>query len=152
MANMLNIVVIEGYLGADAEVRTTENGRSLTKMRVANTRKWKTKAGEQKEETTWVNITSWNENLKGIVDYLTKGRQVKVVGRLNSNTYQDKDGANRVSYEVLAEDVMLGSSAEDRKAAMDSSPAPSQNLKTRVQAKRAAPVEDDGEDDSELPW
>lgn len=156
MPNMLNVVIMEGHLGADAEHKSVGNGRSLTKFRVANTRSWKDRAGERQEETTWVTVTSWNDSVKGIVPYLTKGRSVKVVGRLHSNTYEDQTGTKRTSYEVLADDILLGSDPNGERN--QTAPAKQQTLKSKVQQRKADPVEEDDawaggdETDGNLPW
>lgn len=155
MANMLNIVILEGFLGADAEQKDTNTGRSLTRFRVANTRSWKNKSGEKQDETTWVTVTSWNESTKNIVKYLTKGRSVKVVGRLHSSTYQDQSGTNRTNYEVLADEIMLGNDPNgERQTATVTAPAKQQTLKGKVQRKQQEEVEewDGGEDDGNMPW
>lgn len=157
MSNMLNVVILEGFLGADAEQKSVNNGRSLTKFRVANTRSWKDRSGEKQEETTWVTITSWNDSTKNIVPYLTKGRQVKVVGRLHSNTYEDQTGTKRTAYEVLADDILLGADPNsERQTATATAPAKQQTLKSKVQRKQAVEEEEswDGGDDSngDLPW
>lgn len=160
MANMLNLIVIEGYLGADAEHRTTDTGRSLIKFSVGNSRQWKDRSGEKKSTTLWVRVHSWNENTKNLLPYLLKGQQVKVVGRLTGNTYQDQSGTNRTSYEVQADDILLAGSPRDQREDAEElvAAAPvkkTSTLKSKVQKKQVEEETSwDGDDDGDenLPW
>lgn len=108
MANMLNLVVFEGFLGADAEVKALPSGRSVTNYRIANTRRYKKGDGTQEDQTTWVNVTDWTPATTQIAKYMTKGRNVKVVGRINTRNYVDSNGVNRSITEVLADQLLLG--------------------------------------------
>src|SRR5450755_1525373 len=85
----VNKVILVGHLGRDAETKFTPGGTAVTKFSVATSRRWKDKqSGEWKEETDWTNITLWQaENL---ANYLTKGKQVYVEGRIHTRSYDDK--------------------------------------------------------------
>jgi single-strand DNA-binding protein len=109
VAQMINLVVFEGYLGADAEVKTIGNGKSVVNYRVAHTRRYKTGDGQQRDETTWMTVVDWKPSAANLAKYLTKGRNVKVIGRMQARDYEDKQGNKRTSYEIIAEDVLLGS-------------------------------------------
>jgi single-strand DNA-binding protein len=102
----VNKVILVGRLGRDAETKFTPGGTAVTKFSVATSRRWKDKqSGEWKEETDWTNITLWQaENL---ANYLTKGKQVYVEGRIHTRTYDDKDGKKVYATEVIADDVIL---------------------------------------------
>lgn len=102
----VNKVILVGHLGRDAETKFTPSGTSLTRFSVATSRRWKDQqSGEWKEETEWHNVSLWRaENL---AQYLTKGKQVYVEGRLQTRSYEDKDGQKRYSTEVVADDVIL---------------------------------------------
>jgi len=102
----INKVILVGHLGKDAETRFTTGGQSVTNFSVATSRRWKDQqSGEWKEETDWHNVVLWRaENL---ANYLTKGKQVYVEGRLRTRSYDDKDGNKRYVTEVMAEDVLL---------------------------------------------
>jgi single-strand DNA-binding protein len=102
----VNKVILVGRLGRDAETKFTPGGTAVTKFSVATSRRWKDKqSGEWKEETDWTNIVLWQaENL---ANYLTKGKQVYVEGRIHTRTYDDKDGKKVYSTEVVADDVIL---------------------------------------------
>jgi single-strand DNA-binding protein len=102
----VNKVILVGNLGRDAETKFTPGGTAVTKFAVATSRRWKDKqSGEWKEETDWTNIVLWQaENL---ANYLTKGKQVYVEGRIHTRNYDDKDGKKVYATEVVAEEVIL---------------------------------------------
>ncbi|HEX4135459.1 MAG TPA: single-stranded DNA-binding protein [Bryobacteraceae bacterium] len=102
----VNKVILIGHLGRDAETKFTPGGAAITRFSVATNRRWKDKdSGEWKEETDWSNVALWrSENL---ANYLTKGKQVYVEGRLQTRSYEDKDGKKVYATEVVADDVIL---------------------------------------------
>ena len=102
----VNKVILVGNLGRDAETKFTPSGVSVTRFSVATGRRWKDQqSGEWKEETEWHNVSLWRaENL---APYLTKGKQVYVEGRLQTRSYDDKDGNKKYMTEVVADDVIL---------------------------------------------
>jgi len=102
----VNKVILVGNLGKDAETKFTQGGTAVTKFTIATGRRWKDKqSGEWKEETDWHNVVLWQaENL---ANYLLKGKQVYVEGRLHTRSYDDKDGKKQYFTEVVAEDVIL---------------------------------------------
>lgn len=102
----VNKVVLLGHLGRDAETAYTASQTAVTKFSVATSRRWKDQqSGEWKEDTNWTNVVLWKaENL---APYLTKGKQVYVEGRLQTRSYDDKDGKKVYATEVVAEDVIL---------------------------------------------
>ena len=102
----VNKVILVGHLGRDAETRFTPAGVSVTKFSVATNRRWKDQqSGEWKEETDWANVVLWRQ--ENLANYLTKGKQVYVEGRLQTRSYDDKDGKKQYMTEVVAEDVIL---------------------------------------------
>jgi single-strand DNA-binding protein len=102
----VNKVILVGHLGKDAETKFTPGGAAVTKFTLATGRRWKDQqSGEWKEETDWHNVVLWRaENL---ANYLLKGKQVYVEGRLHTRSYDDKDGKKQYFTEVVAEDVIL---------------------------------------------
>jgi single-strand DNA-binding protein len=102
----VNKVILVGHLGRDAETKFTPSGVAVTSFSVATSRRWKDQqSGEWKEETDWSNVTLWrSENL---AQYLTKGKQVYVEGRLQTRSYDDKDGKKVYRTDVVADDVIL---------------------------------------------
>lgn len=106
----VNKVILVGHLGRDAETKFTPSQVAVTKFSVATNRRWKDQqTGEWKEETDWANVVLWRaENL---AQYLTRGKQVYVEGRLQTRNYDDKDGKKVYITEVVADDVILLSGA-----------------------------------------
>jgi single-strand DNA-binding protein len=102
----VNKVILVGNLGRDAETKFTPSGASVTKFAVATTRSWKDQAtNEWKEETNWTNVIVWRQ--ENLANYLTKGKQVYVEGRLQTRSYDDKDGKKVYTTEVVADEVIL---------------------------------------------
>lgn len=102
----VNKVILIGHLGKDADTKFTPGGSAVTSFSVATNRRWKDQqSGEWKEETDWANVVLWrSENLS---QYLTKGKQVYVEGRLRTRNYENKDGQKVYVTEVVADDVIL---------------------------------------------
>jgi len=112
----VNKVILIGNLGRDAETKFTPSGVAATRFSVATSRRWQDKqSGEWKEDTNWTNVVLWrSENL---ANYLLKGKQVYVEGRLQTRSYDDKDGKKVYATEVIAEEVvLLGGQAEAQSA------------------------------------
>ena len=102
----VNKVILVGNLGRDAETKFTPSGVARTTFSVATTRRWKDQqSGEWKDETDWHNIVLWRS--ENVANYLTKGKQVYVEGRLQTRSYDDKDGQKRYTTEVVADEVIL---------------------------------------------
>ncbi len=102
----VNKVILVGNLGRDAETKFTPSGASVTRFAVATTRSWKDKeSNEWKEETNWTNVVLWRQ--ENLANYLVKGKQIYVEGRLQTRNYDDKDGKKVYATEVVADDVIL---------------------------------------------
>jgi len=102
----VNKVILIGHLGKDAETKFTPSGTSRTTFTLATSRRWKDQStGDWKEETDWHNIVLWRG--ENVANYLQKGKQVYIEGRLTSRSYDDKDGNKRFITEVVADQVML---------------------------------------------
>jgi single-strand DNA-binding protein len=102
----INKVTLLGHLGKDAETKFTPSGVSRSTFTIATNRRWKDQqSGEWKEETDWHNVIMWrSENL---ANYLLKGKQVYVEGRLQTRNYEDKEGQKRYVTEVVVDDLIL---------------------------------------------
>ena len=103
MAGSVNKVILVGNLGADPEIRRTQDGRPIANLRVATSESWRDKAtGERKEKTEWHRVVIFNEGLCKIAEqYLKKGSKVYLEGALQTRKWQDKDGQDRYSTEVV---------------------------------------------------
>jgi single-strand DNA-binding protein len=103
MAGSVNKVILVGNLGKDPEIRRTQDGRPIANLSVATSESWRDKAtGERKEKTEWHRVVIFNENLCKIVEqYLKKGAKVYLEGSLQTRKWQDKDGHDKYSTEVV---------------------------------------------------
>ena len=103
MAGSVNKVILVGNLGADPEIRRTQDGRPIANLRIATSETWRDKnTGERKEKTEWHRVVVFNEGLcKVIEQYLKKGAKVYIEGALQTRKWQDKDGQDRYSTEVV---------------------------------------------------
>jgi single-strand DNA-binding protein len=103
MAGSVNKVILVGNLGADPEVRHTQDGRPIVNIRLATSESWRDKqSGERKERTEWHRVVIFNENLAKVAEqYLKKGAKVYVEGQLQTRKYTDQQGQERYSTEVV---------------------------------------------------
>src|SRR5579885_1850327 len=146
----VNKVILIGHLGRDAETAYTASQTAVTKFSVATNRRWKDQqTAEWKEETNWTNVVLWRaENL---ANYLTKGKQVYVEGRIQTRSYDDKDGKKVYATDVVAEEVILlggqGAGGGDRGGDEFSQHAPVSMPRSAQGASRApaAPQDDYGQ-------
>lgn len=107
---MLNKVFLVGNLGRDPEVRSTPSGQSVATFSVATSRKWRDRDGNRQEQTEWHNVVCWGKQAEIAGQYLTKGKQVFVEGRLQTRSWDDKNsGEKRYKTEIICENFqMLG--------------------------------------------
>ncbi len=103
MAGSVNKVILIGNLGADPEVRQTQDGRPIVNLRLATSESWRDKStGERREKTEWHRVVIFNENLGRIAEqYLKKGSKVYIEGQLQTRKWQDQAGQDRYSTEVV---------------------------------------------------
>jgi single-strand DNA-binding protein len=107
MSRGLNKVMIIGHLGRDPEMRYTPSGRPVTTFTVATSRSWNTVDGERHTETEWFNVVAWGNLAEICKQYLTKGQQVYIEGRLQTRRWDDKEGNKHSSVEVVANEMMM---------------------------------------------
>lgn len=107
MSRGLNKVMVIGHLGRDPEMRYTPSGRPVTTFSLAVSRSWNTADGERRSETEWFNIVSWGNLAEICKQYLHKGQQVYIEGRLQTRTWEDKEGQKRTNVEVVANEMMM---------------------------------------------
>jgi single-strand DNA-binding protein len=110
MARGINKVILVGNLGQDPETRAMPSGKAVTNVRIATTDSWRDKqSGEQKEQTEWHNVVFFDRLAEIAAEYLRKGSQVYVEGRLRTRKWQDKSGNDRYTTEIVANEMqMLG--------------------------------------------
>lgn len=105
----VNKVILVGNLGRDPETRYSADGAAMTNVTLATTYQWKDKSGEKKEETEWHRIQFFGRLAEIAGEYLKKGRPVYIEGRIRTRKWQDKDGQERTTTEIVAEQMqMLG--------------------------------------------
>ncbi len=107
MSRGLNKVMIIGNLGRDPEMRFTPSGRPVTSFSVAVSRSWNAPDGDRREETEWFNVIAWGNLAETCKQYLSKGRQVYLEGRLQTRRWQDSEGKKQVSTELVAQEMIL---------------------------------------------
>jgi single-strand DNA-binding protein len=110
MARGINKVILVGNLGADPETRYMPSGSAVTNLSVATSEQWKDKqSGEQKERTEWHKVAMFNRLAEVAAEYLRKGSQVYIEGKLRTRKWQDRDGNDRWTTEIIADEMqMLG--------------------------------------------
>jgi single-strand DNA-binding protein len=108
---MVNKVILVGNLGRDPEVRSTTSGQQVATFSIATSRKWKDREGNRQEQTEWHNIVCWGRQAEVAGQYLTKGKQIYVEGRLQTRSWDDKQsGEKKYKTEVVCDNFqMLGS-------------------------------------------
>lgn len=146
----VNKVIILGNLGRDPEVRYTPNGAAVCNLRIATTRNWKSRdSGERQEETEWHSVVMYDRQAEIAGEYLKKGRAVYIEGRLKTRKWQDKEGQDRYTTEIVADSMQLlggvdGSEGGDKgRDTPRSAPAP----RREPPAQRPAPKSSTGFDD-----
>ncbi len=124
MSRGLNKVMIIGHLGRDPEMRYTPSGRPVTTFSVATTRSWTSADGDRHEETEWFNVVAWGSLAEICNQYLHKGQQVYVEGRLQTRRWEDNEGNKHFTTELVAKEmIMLGDRREIANDPADSSEA-----------------------------
>ena len=130
----VNKVILLGNLGKDPETRYTQGGDAVTNFSIATTERWKNKDGEQQEKTEWHKIVTFGRQAEIAGEYLKKGSQVFIEGRLQTRKWEDKEGVDRYVTEIIGDRFqMIGkrSDADDAPASKPSEkPAPKRNPKT----------------------
>jgi single-strand DNA-binding protein len=108
MSRGINKVILIGHLGADPETRAMPSGMTVANLRLATSENWKDKtSGEQQERTEWHNVAMFGRLAEIAGEYLRKGSQVYIEGRLRTRKWQDKSGADRYTTEIVANDMQM---------------------------------------------
>ncbi len=122
----VNKVILLGNLGADPELRYTQGGAAVATLRVATSRRYNDREGNPKEDTQWHRVIVWGKQAENCKNFLSKGRQIFVEGRLQTNQWEDRDGNKRYTTEIVAENVQfIGSRGGGGGGGMDEPPMPS---------------------------
>lgn len=141
-----NKIIVVGYLGRDPELRYTADGTPVCDFSVATTERRKDKSGEFQDATTWFRVSFWRRQAEVASQYLTKGKQVYIEGRLSQREYQDKDGNTRTSLEIQGTELQfLGSRGDEQGGA----PAAREERPSRA---RVEPDTSDSISDDDIPF
>ena len=103
----VNKVILVGNLGRDAELRYTPGGAAVATLNMATTETWNDKSGQKQEKTEWHRVVFWGKVAESLTEYLTKGKQVYVEGRLETRQWNDKDGNKRYTTEIKGDKIVL---------------------------------------------
>lgn len=103
----VNKVILVGNLGRDAELRYTPGGAAVATLNLATTEVFKDREGQKKEDTQWHRVILWGKTAETLQDYLTKGKQIYVEGKLQTRKWKDKDGNDKYTTEVRGDRVVL---------------------------------------------
>jgi single-strand DNA-binding protein len=134
MAGGVNKAILVGNLGADPDMRYTPSGQGVCELRIATSETWNDKNGQRQERTEWHRVVVWGKRAEVCSKYLSKGRQVYVEGRIQTRSYDDKEGNKRYITEIIATDVQfLGGGGRDS------------GDRPRTQSREDAPPPSDGE-------
>jgi single-strand DNA-binding protein len=107
MTTLRNSVQLIGRLGMDPEVKTFENDQTKVRFTLATSDSYKNKEGERVEETQWHNIVAWGRIAKVAENYLNKGKEIALSGKLTNRSYDDKDGNKRYITEIIANEILM---------------------------------------------
>jgi single-strand DNA-binding protein len=103
----VNKVILVGNLGRDAELRYTPGGAAVATLNMATTEVYKDREGQKKEDTQWHRVVLWGKTAETLQDYLTKGKQIYVEGRLQTRKWKDKEGNDKYTTEIRGDRVVL---------------------------------------------
>ena len=103
----VNKVILVGNLGRDAELRYTPGGAAVATLNLATTEVWNDRNNQRQEKTEWHRVVLWGKQAESLQEYLTKGKQIYVEGRLQTRQWDDKDGQKRYTTEVKADRITL---------------------------------------------
>ena len=143
----LNKIMLIGNAGNDAELRYTPNGDGVASFSLAVGNRYTNREGQQIDETEWFRVTSWGRSAEFVSNYIKKGMQVYVEGRLSHSVYQDNAGETKISLEVNARDVQIVQDPQQQQA----NPNQEQQANPNQAQANPEPVNTD-ENEEQLPW
>ncbi|MCP4684939.1 MAG: single-stranded DNA-binding protein [bacterium] len=141
----VNKAILLGRLGKDPELRYTPSGKAVASFSLATSERWTGQDGQRNESTTWHNIVAWGKQAELIKEYLRKGREVYIEGRIDNRSYEKKDGSGKAYIsEVIVQTFQFVGSRGDSQGSPEPSAAPS--------GEAAAPSGTATSDDDDLPF
>ena len=143
----VNKVILVGNLGANPEMRFTQGGQAVANLRIATSERWTDRNGQKQETTEWHRVVVFGKQAEIVGQYLTKGRQVYIEGRIQTRQWQDNQGQKRYTTEVVAQRVqMLGGRAPGGERSMD------ETAEATVPADDSIPADFGGGPDDDIPF
>ena len=138
----VNKAILIGRLGKDPELRYTPSGKAVTSFSLATTERWTGADGQRNESTTWHNIIAWGKQAELLKEYLSKGREVYIEGRIDNRSYEDKEGNKRYISEIVVQNFSFIGSRGDQESGprRETEPPP------------PPPSDDLGSSDDDLPF
>ena len=153
MARGINKVILIGNLGSDPELRYTANGDAVCAVNLATSESWKDKAsGEKQERTEWHRVVFWRQLAEILGQYTAKGSKIYIEGSLRNRKWQDNNGNDRYTTEIVVRDMQMLDSAGGRDSGSSRSSAPAASPDARRNASRAAEPADGGFEDDDIPF
>lgn len=107
MSTLKNKVQLIGHVGQDPEIKTFDGGKKLAKLSIATNESYKNDKGEKVEETQWHNIIAWGKTADIIENYVVKGKEIAIEGKLTHRSYEDKNGEKRYVTEVVIDELLM---------------------------------------------
>lgn len=152
MAKGINKVILVGHLGGDPEVRYSQSGGAITMISVATTETWKDKDGEKQERTEWHRVKAFGRLAEIMGEYLEKGRQVYIEGSLRTEKYNDKNGIEKYSTQIIADEMQMlgGAQGDGQRGERPASGRPNQGAKQGDAPKQSR--NDDPFPDDDIPF
>ncbi len=142
----VNKAILVGRLGKDPELRYTSSGKAVATFSLATNERWTSQDGQKQESTTWHNIVVWGKQAEVIKEYMSKGRQLYIEGRIANRSYDDKDGNKKYISEVVVQNFQfLGDKG-------DSSGSGGYNQDSAGSTPASTPPPDTASDDDDLPF
>src|SRR6059036_17944 len=139
----VNKVILVGNLGANPEMRFTQGGQAVANLRLATSERWTDRNGQRQETTEWHRVVVFGKQAEIVGQYLTKGRQVFVEGRIQTRQWQDQQGQKRYTTEIVAQRVQMLGSRGDR---------PPEDVAATVPAEEGIPADFGGGPDDDIPF
>ena len=112
----VNKAILIGRLGKDPEIRYTQSGKAVANFTVATNERWTSQDGQPQESTTWHNVVAWGRQAEVIKEYLSKGRQIFIEGRISNRSYDDKEGNKRYISEIVIQNFQFLGDRSDRQS------------------------------------
>ena len=141
----VNKVILLGNLGKDPDLRYTPSGKAVATFSLATNERWTSQDGQKQENTTWHNIVAWGKQAETMKEYLTKGRQVYIEGRIANRSYEDKEGNKKYVSEVVVQQFsFIGSKGSSGNGGGETAAAES--------TAETAPDAGSGQSDDDLPF